>query len=287
MNEDMYLNLAVELYEKGSWDKDVFIKRVMLYASEKNIDPKAIEQFIKRVIKEPEYTIEQKRKILSMITLDGVELKYGDAAHSMNDEMVEKFYELEEKALGKDKVSELLDFKNLIHDLDLNKSSDINNSSGEVVKQEIEEKKEEVVSPLNPITTHEVSDADEVVDSEPDMPETEEEFVEAAEKITSTEKDSAVKTVSVTPERLEKLKKSKGKIKNYFLKTAIIVVAVTFLAPIESIALIGGYCYFAEKIKNGTFNPENIVGKAVKKAVEKVMYLGMNKENEKDGKTKW
>ena len=290
MNEDMYLNLAVELYEKGSWDKDTFIKRVMLYAKEKNIDSKAIEQFIKRVTKEPEYTIEQKRKILSMITLDGTELKYGDAAHSMSEEMVEKFYELEEKALGKDKISELLDFKNLIHNLDLDGRNNTTNTNEETSKDEVEildENNSKSTSYVEPKVIPVTQKSETVVPPiNFDIPDTEEEFEEVVEKITSTEKDSTVKTVNVTPERIEKLKKSKGKVKNYFLKTAMIIVAVYFLAPVESIALIVGYCYFADRIKNGTFNPENLVGKAVKSAVEKVMYLGMNKENEKGGKTK-
>ena len=61
--------------------------------------------------------------------------------------------------------------------------------------------------------------------------------------------------------------------------------ALTLEAPI----VVAGYAYFANKIKNGEFNPTNIVGKAIKNGIEKVMYMGMNKEeieNER-GKTRW
>jgi len=69
MTNDMYLSLAIELFEKGTWSKEVFIKRIILYAKEKNMNMADIDEIIDRLTKPKEYTIEEKRKFLSLVTI--------------------------------------------------------------------------------------------------------------------------------------------------------------------------------------------------------------------------
>lgn len=355
MNDD-YLSLASELYINGTWDKETFKKRVNLYANEKNIDVNSINEFFVRVIGK-EYTLEEKKNFLSVVTLDGEELKYGNAAHTMKDEMVERFYEAEVSSLSsevvkkyhelakkqKDVVQVVNESKDEIFDLDKDSNDKITAEKihpirCRIVKEEKvvelpvkivdeEHKKEEIqdTKPLSDssesedifklpelfdeskivITNHSKID-DKMVENkntennsnfvvpssvfeyeqEKDMPETEEEFKKQEEQVTNKEKDSAVRKVQLSPERLSKLKKTKDKVINYFLKGTVVVVALYCLGPIVGVGAIGGYCYFAEEIKAGTFNPTNPVGKAVKHVVEKVMYMGMNKEVEKGGMSK-
>ena len=116
-------------------------------------------------------------------------------------------------------------------------------------------------------------------------PETNEEFENIHKNTTNPEKDSSVRKVEASPERIEKLKKKKSKVINYFIKGAIIVTTVLLLHPIESIPLIGGYLYLSGKIQDGTFNPKTKAGKAAKNIVESIMNIGMKKEEER-GKTK-
>lgn len=378
MTEDMYLSFAIELFENGTWSKDVFIKRITLYAKENNMDMSAIDEIVNRLTKKEEYTIDEKRRFLSFVTISGDELKYGVAALNMSDEMVEKFYEMEKGTLSKDKfeefhniaasnsvveeeviqdeiieekVPEILieeepgveeviidNYTKLFGNKSINdiivgnytmndilgssdsekdarfnylvqnvKSEDLRDVANSLIRvmdpsyclnftiewekfhknemNYLDENKEDVAS--NKVDTNEKDEENKedtgVVVPEIDfdsfgMPETEEEFKKQAENITKTEEDSSVKEVSVSKERLERLKKSKGKVINYFLKTAIVVGAVTLLNPSSTITLVGGYLVFANMIKKGKFNPENAVGKAIKGAVEKVMYIGMNKE---------
>lgn len=445
--DDMYLSLAIELYENGTWSKDVFIKKVSLHAKEKNMDMVAINELIDRVTKTKEYTITEKRRFLSVLTISGNELKYGDVVNTMSDEMIEKFYKMEEESLDKDKIEVIHKLANskveekndeletTIEDVKTENNEEVIPNlfhEPEALESEVIEEKEELdgninefvsvsdiangkftaddllgktmadsdalfdklvksVSPMlfsevassletkmGPLYTKKfreewnkvhqndikvekteienevfkmpeiieevkaIEPSDEIVDepktlvegnnetnlfhtpelleekanenkvdettsnwmdavietlgenkeetkvvvpeisfdsySTDDMPKTEEEYKKQVENITKTEEDSSVKEVSVSKERLEKLKKSKGKIINYFLKTAIVVGAVTLLSPTSSITLVGGYFVFANMIKKDKFNPENLVGKAIKSAVEKVMYMGMNKE---------
>ena len=116
-------------------------------------------------------------------------------------------------------------------------------------------------------------------------PETNEEFENIHKNTTNPEKDSSVRKVEASPERIEKLKKKKSKVINYFIKGAIIVTTVLLLHPIESIPLIGGYLYLSGKIQDGTFNPKTKAGKAAKNIVESIMNVGMKKDEER-GKTK-
>ena len=112
MNNDMYLNLAIELYNNGTWDKETLIKKVTLYAQENNMDMTAINSFLNRLTNVKEYTIEDKRKILSAIKFGETELKYGDVVNSMSDEMIEKFYKSEEDSLGKDRIEKYYNIAN-------------------------------------------------------------------------------------------------------------------------------------------------------------------------------
>ena len=124
MTEDMYLSLAIELFEKGTWSKEVFIRRITLYAKEKNIDMAVIDEIIDRLTKSKEYTIEEKRRFLSLVTISGDELKYGNAALEMTDDMVERFYEMEKESLDKDKFE-------MLHNME--------ETNNEVVEEEVRE----------------------------------------------------------------------------------------------------------------------------------------------------
>ena len=119
------------------------------------------------------------------------------------------------------------------------------------------------------------------------MPETEEEYKAQEKNITTPEKDSSVRKVSISPERLAKLKKTKAKVLNFAIKTAMMVAAFALINTPSAMILTAGYMYFANAIKNGEFNPSNPIGKAIKNSVEKVMYIGMTKkereELEKEG----
>ena len=159
----------------------------------------------------------------------------------------------------------------------------------------VEEKKEKPVLERLKVKTNdeEVKEPIKVDDSEIKtnpildrlVPETNEEFENIHKNTTNPEKDSSVRKVEASPERIEKLKKKKSKVINYFIKGAIIVTTVLLLHPIESIPLIGGYLYLSGKIQDGTFNPKTKVGKAAKNIVESIMNVGMEKEEER-GKTK-
>ena len=432
MTEDMYLSLAIELFEKGTWSKEVFIKKITLYAKEKNMDMAVIDEIIERLINPKEYTIEEKRKVLSFITISDDELKYGDAAFEMSDEMVEKFYEIEKESLDKDKfemlhnteetnnevveeVSEVIenveipekkenqikqvwDKKKEVFVLDGEKDEEIEVIGNEafVIPVEIEESSEEtffwnksikdiiygnytstdllgqsdeekekifnylvenvkveelrdvansLINRMEPsyclnftlewekFHNEELKDIDKkekeetkieettsnsmdaVVETydnntienkeevkqpklvipklsfdsygEDGLPTTEEEYIEQAKNITKTEKDSTVRKVNISPERLAKLKKTKDKAINCSLKTAMVILAFKLAGPFIGIGAVASYMYFAEEIKCGTFNPKNPVGKAIKYTVEKVMNIGIKKDKENErGKAK-
>lgn len=378
--DDIYLNLAVELYENGTWNKDMFEKKVLLYAKDKGIEENVISEFINRILGPKELSITEKKEYLSKLTFDGVEPKYGDVIDTMNDETIERFYEMEintpkkeEKKLvnlkemqakeevkepeyikeedsilkvsvedikngnysaddilgvtekDADELFEALvnvvkpeDFNKVVYSLrerlgkdyssafaiawakkhsnDMDKinleekeetfeASEVNNEEISISREELQEEAPNV----EVVETNEVV-VPKIEFEESDMPETEEEFVSQAENITKKEEDSNVTVVNASSERINKLKKNKGKIINYFLKTTIVVAAVTLLTFPSAAVSIGGYLYFSNRIKNGNFNPgdKNLVGKAVKSVVEKIMYMGMSKEeieNEK-GKTR-
>lgn len=299
MTDDMYLSLAADLYENGTWSKDMLIKKVTLYAQGKNMDMNAINEYLDRLTKPKEYTIDEKRKFLSVVKLDGSELKYGDVVKAMPDEMIEKFYDAEVTNLDKNIVEAYHDLANSTPAIERNNSDfhtpDPIESTGEVEQNNEQEETLVVPNPFESTAERENSGfhaPDPIGDTngaeEPDMPDTEEAFEQEASRINSPERDSSVRTVAASPERIEKLKKTKHKAINYFLKTAIVVTAVALLHPVYSIGLIGGYLYFASEIKNGRFNPEKSIGKAVKSVVEKVMNIGMPKEEvmQEEGRTR-
>lgn len=436
MTEDMYLSLAIELFEKGTWSKEVFIKRITLYAKEKNMDMSVIDEIINRLTKPREYTIDEKRKFLSFVTIAGDELKYGDAALEMSDEMVEKFYEMEKESLDKDKfealhnmnttnvlvettndvvveevkedsVQEIIpevfaqeepakeevividnntklfgnksirdiiignytasdilgnndtekearfnylvqnvkfedlrevanslinkmepsyclnftieweklhkeELNNLEEVIEVKNNSDVVENKEEVLEVQEEPKVEEVVSDsVEPVIEmkEEIKQPDvkeEIIEEvltvqvdeekpklvipklsfdsygEDDLPVTEEEYVAQAENITKTEKDSTVRKVNISPERLAKLKKTKDRAINCSLKTAMVILAFKLAGPFIGVGAVASYMYFAEEIRCGTFNPKNPIGKAIKYTVEKVMNIGIKKDKENE-----
>lgn len=494
MTEDMYLNLAIELFKKGTWSKDVFIKKVTLYAKDKNMDIKEIEELISKVTNKIEYTIDDKRSILSNIKISGDELKYGDVVNLMSNDDIERFFELEKDSLnnfnvenettveeivpeftqevelieevkvidyntelfGNKSINDIINgdyepfdllgnsdsekeerFNSLIQNVKeedlrsvasslaqkmkpaycfyfryewekLNKNTTelldtneekIDSKAEENLETEIIEEvktinnntklfgnksindviygnyepsdllgdsdseKEErfnlliqnvkaedlrsvansLIKKMNPtyclsftleweklhkeeanfvnsdeenqIIEEEVKDKTNVEENkenlaeekeifakestivipkisfeaygEDDLPTTEEEYKEQAGKLSRTEKDSIVRKIEISPERLAKLKKTKNKAINCFLKTAMVILAFNFMNPILASGTVLGYMYFAEEIKCGTFNPTNFVGKAIKYTVEKVMNIGIKKDKENErGKAK-
>ena len=410
MNDDIYLNLAVDLYNNGTWNKETLIRKVTLYAQEKNMDMTAIKAFLDRLTKVKEYTIEDKRKILSVIKLGESELKYGDVINSMSDEMVEKFFISEEASLGHDNLQKYYEtvnnekeenkkivnepvvnptpepkeltpkdikingnvtledvmygnytaddllgktekdsdyiFDSLVSNVDRNSfrlvvenlkgklgleyakkfveewskahASEINGAkeetksnilhSPEPISEPSKESSKVVVPSFigfdpetkeeekpdfhvpEPIEPEESNEQERVVVpplAEFNIPDTEEEYKEREKEVTTPEKDSSVRKVNISPERLAKLKKTKNKVLNFSLKTIMLIAALNLLNPIAGIGLTVSYLYFAEEIRCGKFNPSNPIGKAVKSTVEKIMYIGMGKnkkeEFEKEG----
>ena len=284
MINDMYLNLAKEVYEKGVWDKETFKRKVTIYAQTQNMDMDKINDFIKGVLNEKEYTVEEKRTFLANIKLNNTELKYGNVLSYFDDEMIEKIYAEEVKNMTEEEIVEI--HKETDHEMELQ----------EIRRQESERQKFVVLPggirmPLYDDSRNELIEPENVEEEEkeePEMPETEEEFEEQAQNITKPEKESTVRKVIASPERIEKLKKGKGKVLNFFLKTGIVVASVLLLNPVYSIPMIGGYLYFASEIKNGKYNPTRPIGQAIKNTVEKIMYIGMSKEakEEERGKTR-
>ncbi len=349
MNSDAYLDLAKELYENNTWSKDVFSKRVRLYAKSMGVEDAVIEDFIERTTMPKEYSIEEKREILSAIKLDEEELKYGDVVNFIDDARVNKLFELEEKLLGKDKIYDYYKSakKSILpnkenNNITSNTSIDMRKKDDNFLKQpeplDLDSKKPFVVPPrpiVEPLDTYDINittgkkedvtgekvpefkaperieeDANEVTgalsDNEDvneatstlsdeqkkklvvppisfdDMPSTEEEYQKEAERITKEEKDSSVRIVNASPERIEKLKKGKRKIINFFIKTAIVIVAFNVLGTVGGIASVIGYLYFASDIKNGRFIPKNNFQRGIGKVVETIMNIGVSKEEDKE-----
>lgn len=281
MNDDAYLNLAVELYQNGNWSEEVFVKRISQYAIEKNIDKSAIDELLKRVIKKKEYTLDEKRSFLKYLKFSNGDAKYGDAVEFMSDELIEKFYGLEVSMLNEKSIEEQ-------HKLSKDESKkeslqgssfNVSNNSNSSEENKDNHQKEDYADEFIGSEEAEENENTEVL-GEHDMPDSEEEFQEQARNITGPEEDSSVRQENASPERIEKLKKSKGKAKSFFIKSAIVVAAVLLLNPVYSIGGTLGYLYFANEIKNGRFDPKNSIGKAVKHVVEKVMNLGMPKDIE-------
>ena len=146
-----------------------------------------------------------------------------------------------------------------------------------------------LVVPLHEVTKDElladdsVEEKDVDTDSQTDSsePETEEEYEKIQENIAGAESDSNVRHVEASAERINKLKSTKKKVINYFLKGAIVICAVALLNPVNASLAVGGYLILANKIKDGTYNPKGHFGKAVGDVVKKIMNIGMGKEEER------
>lgn len=439
MMDDIYLNLAIELFEKGTWTKDAFIKRVTLYANEKGMDMNSINDMIDRVCKPKEVSIEDKRDFLSKITIVGDEPKYGEAAMLMDESDVNKFYEMEQGSLEKESssvtnnskeeqtvvdlskvvdeevkdkqevkpnkivinrkdikvvkspvkeeeriileepkevivenntelqnnsiieekeqsgvdlssvfeeseptiveekvlndltVEDIVNCRYTYGDLFGNSSADFNNNLSELVRNVKESDFERVLKALEgsvgfgyarrfsndwnefhkkgsifkePVVEEVLeektaSKEEEIIKDDSrfvippislegfdeDLPKSEEEFTREAEKMNKPEKDSKVKVVDVSKERLARLKINKQRAINSFLKTGVLVLAYSFMNPYLAVGATLGYMYFADAIRSGDFKANNPVTKALKWSVEKVMYLGKDKEEER-GKTR-
>ena len=95
-------------------------------------------------------------------------------------------------------------------------------------------------------------------------------------------KDSNVRKVEASEERIKKLKKSKSKATSVALKSLIIVCGFAMLGPEAGILGIGSYNVFAILIRQGKFNPKTKIGKSIKDAVIKIMSLGYSYEDKYD-----
>ena len=94
-------------------------------------------------------------------------------------------------------------------------------------------------------------------------------------------KDSNVRKVDASEERIKKLKKYKLPVKSGFIKAGIIVFGLVILGPEAGLLGIASYNAFALLIKNGKFDPKTKVGKSIKDTVINIMSLGYS-ESEKD-----
>ena len=110
----------------------------------------------------------------------------------------------------------------------------------------------------------------------------EEEDYENVVKNINDAKDSNVRKVEASEERIKKLKKSKSKATSVALKSLIIVCGFAMLGPEAGILGIGSYNVFAILIRQGKFNPKTKIGKSIKDAVIKIMSLGYSDEDKDD-----
>lgn len=110
----------------------------------------------------------------------------------------------------------------------------------------------------------------------------EEEDYENVVKNINDAKDSNVRKVEASEERIKKLKKSKSKAKSIALKSLIIVCGFAMLGPEAGILGIGSYNVFAILIRQGKFNPKTKIGKSIKDAVIKIMSWGYSDEDKYD-----
>lgn len=110
----------------------------------------------------------------------------------------------------------------------------------------------------------------------------EEEDYENVVKNINDAKDSNVRKVEASEERIKKLKKSKSKAKSIALKSLIIVCGFAMLGPETGILGIGSYNVFAILIRQGKFNPKTKIGKSIKDAVIKIMSWGYSDEDKYD-----
>lgn len=114
------------------------------------------------------------------------------------------------------------------------------------------------------------------------FPNFEEEDYENVVKNINDAKDSNVRKVEASEERIKKLKKSKSKATSVALKSLIIVCGFAMLGPEAGILGIGSYNVFAILIRQGKFNPKTKIGKSIKDAVIKIMSLGYSYEDKYD-----
>ena len=114
------------------------------------------------------------------------------------------------------------------------------------------------------------------------FPNFEEEDYENVVKNINDAKDSNVRKVEASEERIKKLKKSKSKATSIALKSLIIVCGFAMLGPEAGILGIGSYNVFAILIRQGKFNPKTKIGKSIKDAVIKIMSLGYSYEDKYD-----
>lgn len=114
------------------------------------------------------------------------------------------------------------------------------------------------------------------------FPDFEEKDYENVAKNINDAKDSNVRKVEASEERIKKLKMSKSKVKSIALKSLIIVCGLVMLGPEAGILGIGSYNVFAILIRQGKFNPKTKIGKSVKDTVIKVMGWGYSDEDKYD-----
>ena len=311
MEDDIFLSVAVDLFIKKIWDEETFRRQVLTHAKENGMSESDVNEFLGRVLPKKELSIEEKRNLIKNARFENGSLKYPNAVDSMPDETVEKIFAVEknnlkQKDVKAEEVSEETAENNktetinneeqvaipVIEIPNIEVSSEKVTEEPKVVKVTVEEEKKDeaknVVIQSDGVDnvfnifniSNEVGNEDSKEEQVSEMPETEKEFENINKNTTTPEKDSTVTRVNASPERINKLKKQKKKIINYFIKGAIVVTTLAIISPIESIPLIGGYLILANKIKAGTFNPKTKVGEAAKKIVEAIMNVGLDKDME-------
>ena len=283
-----YFSMVAMFYEMGKWDEETVIKKVESYAKDNEIDIKVIKDFLGRLIKKKEHTIEEKRSFLGAIKFNNGEPKYGDAVNVMSDEMVDKYYEIESQAIGIEATEKL--HNNLSNVTEEKTNKEQNNTS---VQSEESKKGDDtysmkggerfVVNPSSNNTSTASNDQNKQAETPKQEPTTEEDYQHVAENMHTVENDSNVRHVDASPERIEKLKKSKTRAKQFFLKAGV-VVATFAVASGFAIPLVGGYLILASQIKNGTYKIPGKVGVTIKKVVEGIMDLGKTPEEKQEAR---
>lgn len=291
MNDDLYLSAVVDLYNNGIWNEEMVVKQVWMHAQELKLPKEAVDAFLARLLKKEEVkeetttindteveltdtkeaddSIHIKREYLRNVKYDDGNPKYGDDVDTLEDMNIEQLYDIE-KRLEEEKMAE--HEKNVVlHSSE--ESVHVNTLTvpeNRYIVKPITFDNDALVNEENSVVNKQVEDLDE--------PEKEEDYQRIHDNTTNAEKDSDVRFVEVDNERKERLREKKQKVINYFIKGAIIVVAVALLPPIETIPLIGGYMYLSSRIKEGTFNPKTKVGLGIKEVIESIMNVGIKKE---------
>lgn len=99
--------------------------------------------------------------------------------------------------------------------------------------------------------------------------------------------ESTVKKVDASKERIDKLKKGKGKkVKKFLITAGVITGAAMFLAPLDFAAGCIGYALISNAIDKGKFNPKTMVGIGFKNLMLRIMGRSDEIVKKDEGKVK-